>query len=274
EVIKLIEKSSSSIYTSANLKAWLRKCDDWVEALPAYAAYQIVPSESGYRILAWVQRSILEDMYRRHADDWALNVEEVMALEHVDIARRFLVNAMNLRAEAIRLSQRRNISEGEAARQIVRKKGWGYETAVLSAIVEETYNRLCLEVAEVSGKESVDRAQALEKVISRTPGKKNIFRPLLNKPRSSFTKSAERIVRENKLEERREKLVPLSLKRCRALPCVHVLTTLGPGETEINIQNWLEESMALFNVCRAYGLEEKVKKRVAHYRRILVSAGE
>ena len=277
EVHELIREGGHNFYTTPNLHAWLRKCDDWVEALPAYCAYRIVPVEGGrYKVEVWVQRSILEEMFRRHAEDWALNVEEVMALEHISIAREILVDLFKLRGEVERVAEEYHLSREEAARKVIMNHNLADEVANLAALVEDTYFNLCVEVAKKQSCDRTSRMKALRMIIREDEGEGNLVAAVL-KEISSKQASPSLILRLSieryGLKDRAENLRRLAYKRRRNLPSVHVLTTLGPGETQINVRNWLEETMALFNVSRFYGLEKKVWKRVEDYRKKFVAIG-
>ena len=47
EIQHLLRESGHHLYVTPHLQTWLRKCDDWIEALPAYASYAITPKENG-----------------------------------------------------------------------------------------------------------------------------------------------------------------------------------------------------------------------------------
>ena len=277
DIHQLIRDSGHNMYVTPNLKAWLRKCDHWVEALPAYASYEMVPRDGGYDVVTWVQRSILEDMYRRHAEDWALNIEEVMALEHVAIARKLLVAQLRLRQRVEQLATRQQMSEEEAIRQVVIEANLGDLVGALAALVEATYLNLCEEVAQARERDGASRLEALEGVIASDSSRRNVAGATLadlGRSPSRARKALAELTRPRRLQRRAQELRQLAMKRRREPPCAHVLTTLGPGETEVNIENWLQESMALFNVSRAHGVERQVKARVEDYRRRLVAVGK
>ncbi|RKY57499.1 MAG: hypothetical protein DRP95_06930, partial [Candidatus Latescibacterota bacterium] len=254
EVHRLIRESGPRLYVTPHLKAWLRHCDDWVEALPAYATYQIVPKDGGYEVSAWVQRSILEDMYRRHAEDWALNIEEVMATEHIALAREIL-------AEAEGLDDRSERGLLEAFR------GKERAVAAAAALVERVYREHPVEVAGIGEERGLGRMEALREFLSSLPEDHPVQR-VRNGDDPAI------LARQEGLRARAEALLPLADLPRRGLPCIHVLTTLGPGESEVYVRNWLEEAMALFVVSREYGLEDKVAQRVGEYRTRIVSVGE
>ena len=251
EVHRLMRGCGHIMYTTGNLKGWLRKCDDWIEALPAYAAYEIIPQETGpasYKVTTHVWRAILEEVYKQQAENWAMNIDEVMALEHVALAREILVKDRGLSDEA------------DVIREIVRRE-LVEETAGLAALIESMYFDQCKDIARRVEGHGLSRVEVLKQLIEN-----NEVLPSLD--------SISSVIEESGLAQRVEELRSLATKRRRELPSVHVLTTLGPGETE-NVENWLEESMALFNVSRAYDLEiTSVQKRVSDYEKRIYNLGE
>jgi len=278
EIHRLIRECGPNMYVTPNLRAWLRKCDDWVEALPAYASYEIVPrGGGGYDVRASVWRGIMEDMYRRHSEDWALNIEEVMAFEHIALARDIVVEAMDGVAETSRVASEEYLEPEEAVRRLLRRENERTrgETARrigdVAALVSATYETLCMEVAERRQRESLSRMEALREELSENTSGKNLVR--CARGEDDLAGAARGLVAREGLTEEADVLRTLALKRRRNLPSVHVLTTLGPGETEVNVRNWIEESMGLFNVSRAYGLEEEVQKRTEEYEARLTAVG-
>jgi len=266
EIQKLLLGGGHNIYVTPNMKGWLRKCDDWIEALPAYASYQIIPQDGSYKFRAWVQRSILEEMYRRCADDWALNIEEVMNLEHITLAREIVAKEFGL------LRERKSEEE---IRRLINKKGLFFETSGIAAIIEKTYLDFCDKVAQIVEKEEISRFLALKRVIEEEEG--NLVKKFLNKEKTKgnlFKDNLQDFLKDKGLEKRAKELLPLCSKPRRPLPNVHVLTTLGPGESEFNVKNWLEEAMLLFNICRAYNLEEKVREKTIIRRKWIMKVGE
>ena len=284
EVHELIRECGHRMYVTPNQRAWLRRCDDWIEALPAYATYEIIPGEGGsYKIRAWVQRGIMEDMYRRHAPDWALNIEAVMDLEHVALAREILAGEMGLVDEAEKIAAKDDPGPGawagareEAIRGLMKAKAQPADIAAVAAVVGAAYQNLCEQVARCRQDEDLCRMDALRTVLGRDASPGNLLaRARKNAARSKggLADACRRIVASNKLKSTADALAAHALKRRRNLPCIHVLTTLGPGETEVNVQNWLEESMSLFAVSRAYGLEDEAQARANGYRGRLVAVG-
>jgi len=273
QIHSLLRGGGHNIYVTPNMKGWLRKCDDWIEALPAYASYQIIPEDGSYKFRAWVQRSILKEMYTAHAQDWALNIEQVMDLEHIEIAREIIVRENHLQEETERAQEEESLEE--RARKIINEKGLFYETSVLAAIVEKVYFDFCKDVARLVEKEEIPRFLALRKIIEEK--EENLVKKLLREKKEkgySLKEILDEFLKRYSLQKKADKLLPFSKKRRRPLPCVHILTTLGPGESEFNVRNWLEEAMLLFNVSRAFNLEEKVNQRIKTWQRRIVNLGE
>ncbi|OPX22692.1 MAG: hypothetical protein B1H02_05835, partial [Candidatus Latescibacteria bacterium 4484_107] len=269
-VHRLIRECGHRMYVTSNLKAWLTKCNDWIEALPAYATYQIVPKEGGgYDIMAWVQRAILEDMYRRHAEDWAVNIEEVMASEHVALARDLLIEQKGLTGEADRRASEQQIPREEAVRQIAIENDWADEIVKGAARIEAVYNDHCVEVARLREDNDLTRMEALRSFLI------NFTAEHAESAENTKNKSLAVLSGLSDLggEKRQSPITEMALKKRRPLPNIHVLTTLGPGESEVNVQNWLEETMGLFNVSRAYGLEEEVEARIEAYQTRIIAVG-
>ncbi|MBN1900286.1 hypothetical protein JW926_03055 [Candidatus Sumerlaeota bacterium] len=275
EIQRLIREGGRNMYITPNLKAWLRRCTDWIEALPAYAHYEIVPDkEGGYQVYAFVQRFILELMYRLQAENWALNIEDVMNSEHVSLARELLVHNLKRNGKI-----KGEIDGEESIRRIVIEKGFDYEAAGLAALVTLSWENLCGKVARAQYDDGLSRRDALCKVLKTDNSKSNLVESFMDSGVQTDLKSAiDRIIDRNEksgyLKELRKKLLPMARKRRREIPNIHVLTTLGPGETEFNVQNWLEESMGLFNICRRFRLEEKVKEKLNEYRQRFVFLGK
>ncbi|GAJ19834.1 unnamed protein product, partial [marine sediment metagenome] len=144
----------------------------------------------------------------------------------------------------------------EEIRNIINEKELFSEVAAMAAIIERTYFDFCEDVARLAEREEISRFLALKKIIEEK--KKSLVRELLREKTEggcSLKKALTKFLRRHNLQKRAEEFLPLSQKRRRPLPSIHVLTTLGPGESEFNVKNWLEEAMLLFNVCRLYNLD-------------------
>ncbi|MFH1738159.1 MAG: hypothetical protein ABIH23_04065, partial [bacterium] len=268
-VRQLICDCGHRMYITPNLSAWLQHCEDWIEALPAYASYTITPREgSGYDIRPYVQRGILEDMFRRHAEDWALNIEEVMLSENAAVARELLAESLGLLNRAEEAAIQQNEPVEEAIRHLPEMVEHRDLIAGLSVLVEIAAEERAEDLARVMEAEGSTRIQALGAVLTNTSGDLQTALNAQDKHQAMLSALDARGA-VDRLPVYRD----IALARRRNLPNLHVLTTLGPGETDTHIRNWLEESMALFNVTRARSLEEKVQERIDEYEsRVLAAA--
>jgi hypothetical protein len=70
-----------------------------------------------------------------------------------------------------------------------------------------------------------------------------------------------------------ERLAAIADLPQRPLPTLHVLTTQSARMSDGYIRTWLEESMALYNVVRAHGLDDEVRERMAGYRARIADLG-
>jgi hypothetical protein len=264
----LIRQAGHNTYITPNLSAWLRHCRDWIEALPAYARYEMVATETGgYEIRGTVQRTILETMYKRHAADWAENINFVMDSEHIAIARHLLTPELGFEEEVQCYGDQWQVTREEATRQVLAKSDIASTIAGLAALVERVYVDSCLDVARACELSGVDRREA----VSETAEAASLVRSALKQAKSH--ESLDTILTGLDLRERANELLPLVHKVRRETPCVHVLTTLGPGETETYVRNWLEEAMALYNVTKANGLEVEVQDRLDGIRSRIAALG-
>jgi len=250
KIQKLLAGGGENIYITPDMKDWLKKCDDWIEALPAYASYQIIPQNGSYKFKAYVQRNILEEIYRANAESWALNIEEVMLTENISIAREIFAKNS--------------------------KPSFKNEIVYLAALVEKTSENLISEIGKKCEKEKVLRYDGLKKIIVENTGKKNLvyeFSRICNSKKSLKTQ-LENFVKKYKIVNKVDKYLLIINQLRRKPPSAHILTTLGPGESEFNVKNWLEEGMLLFNVIRNFGLQKKVEKRIELWKTNLIKIGE
>jgi len=262
EIENLLANGGENIYVTPDMKEWLRICDDWIEALPAYATYQIIPENGSYKFTAWVQRNILEEMYRTNAENWALNIEEVMLTENVFLARNILskILKINFKDEKQLIERTRN-----------KKK----EIAYISALIEKSYENMIRQISEICEREKLLRFEGLTLAINEVE-KGNLVKEFLKnyKGIKSLKNQLEKFLEEHCILELHEKYLSLVDYPKRNLPSIHILTTLGPGESELNVKNWLEESMLLFNIIRRHKLEEKVKGKMEIWRQNIIKIGE
>ncbi len=228
----LITDTGHNSTISPDPGAWLPYASDWVEALPAYAHYMIIPHNGAYRVVALTEREILEIIYKTSADSWAKNIEDVINRENVSVARRLVAGKYGCKQD-----------KEESIISFIRKNLKEREVGQVALLIEKTAGKNYKKLASFQ-EEGYSREEALLKL---TGSIKWTQKDLKNNSKSKFYAS-------------------LALQKKRPLPNVNVLTTLGPTETETNIANWLEEAMTLYVIEGEYGLEDEVKKKMAGYR--------
>ena len=228
----LITSTGDNSTISPNPGAWLRYASDWVEALPAYAHYVIVPQNGAYKVVALTEREILEIIYKSSADDWAKNIEDVINRENVSVARRLVAKRCGCKHD-----------KEEGIISFIRKNRKERETGKLALLIEKMADKDYRKVASLQ-EQGNSREKALLELASSM---KWSLKGLKDGPKTQFYTS-------------------LACEKKRLLPNVNVLTTLGPTETETNIANWLEETMTLYLIERECGLEDEVQKKMDFYR--------
>ncbi|MDY0169397.1 MAG: hypothetical protein RBS80_22830 [Thermoguttaceae bacterium] len=228
----VIVNTGSNTTISPNPSAWLPFASDWVEALPAYAHYAIIPKGEGYSVVAVTERDILEVIYKTCADDWARNIDDVVAREHAGIARKLVCAHHGCTAQ----DDRQRIA-------FLHDRDLAVEAARVACAVEQRARR---DFRKIAALQAAGRTR--REALAELYGSLDVTQC---KPRAGRTEHYARLVVEPE----------------RPLPNVNVLTTLGPTETELCIANWLEEAMTLYNIVTAHRLERKVADRRDAYRR-------
>ena len=259
---ELLSEGGENIYVTSGMKNWLKICDDWIEALPAYASYEIIPENGSYKFKPYVQRNILEEMYRINAENWAENINDVMLTENLQLAREIISLLLNIKYK----------DEEDLIEKIKRRK-LEKEVSMCAVLVEKTYENLIEEIGRICEKENILRLDALRKIIKE---RKDIIGEIFEKfnNKKSLKNILEEFIKKYTLEDRIEEYLKNVDRPRRDLPSVHVLTTLGPGETEFNVRNWLEESMLLYNLLKRKNLLKKVEEKMKIWRENIVKVGE
>lgn len=257
---ELLSEGGENIYVTPGMKNWLKVCDDWIEALPAYASYEIIPENGSYKFKPYVQRNILEEMYRANADSWAENINDVMLTEHLQLAREFIADLFKIKYK----------NEDELIKKLGKFKE---EVSMVAALIEKTYENLIENIGRICEKENILRFDGLKKIIEE---RKDIISeiPVEIKNKESFKKILQNLIKKYNLEEKVKEYLENFHRKRRNLPSVHVLTTLGPGETEFNVKNWLEEGMLLYNFIKKNNLSGKVEEKRKIWKENIIKVGE
>ncbi len=232
----LITSTGHNSTISPNPGAWLRYASDWVEALPAYAHYVIVPQDQGgYQVVALTEREILEIIYKSAADDWARNIQDVIHRENVSVARKLVARRCGGPDD-----------KEENVISYIQKHKKEPEVGKLALWLEKMANKDYRKLASLQ-----EQGNSRQEALSLLAG--------------SWKENPGDLKEEAKIQL----YASLAGEKKRALPNVNVLTTLGPTETEINIANWLEEAMTLYLIEQEHGLEEEVRKKRNSYREVI-----
>lgn len=248
---KLLRLAGDRIYGSPDY-GWLKVADHWIEAIPLFIK-ENVRIENGEETtrtvidIAGMEESFREEM----ADLWADNLCRVQDSEFLALARQCLAKAAeDIDEEALR---RRFLAEGADPKEI----------AALGFLFAEAYRRHAGEVQRLVEREELPPFEAARLILPGT----DLVRQVQKRREglASWRAAVVRVLREADctadLEAEIARLVPEALSPRRPLPALHVLTTQSAGMTEGYIRTWLEESMALYNVVKEFGLQEAVENR-------------
>ncbi len=268
EIENLLGFGGENIYITPNMDDWLTQCDDWVEALPAYAAYEIEPQNGNYRIKTRVEREALEDMIRSHAVHWKKNIENVLTSEFLHAARVVLARHMN--------------KKWGNPDDLLKKYDENRTVAVVAVLVEEIYYQAIDRITLLREQEHCPRLKALLQYCLNAKDFHPLLRDFFNEcdPSAKNFDKARSCLEERELVGRLDHFLACLAEPLRKMPALHILTTLGPGETEYNVKNWLEESMLLANIIEAYNLDREVQDKeeqwteaVTEAARLIISEG-
>ncbi len=269
---------------------WIIKVNDWIEAIPLFIHERVISREvkvgnetvNVETIQTEVDQDAMETFFRIHAEFWARNIDEVMELERVALARMLLVEseaALTKKADAL-IVENPALSRDEAARQVLNESGkYSEAIAQFTALIEESENEELDSIHRMVEKDAVPRRIALRRVLCETnlDSKKNLAGMAL-KEASGKTKLAAAVQKvfeskKKKLQSAFAKYERLAGLRTRPVSSLHILTTESAGMTEGYVQSWLEEEMALFNIIRDKGLEKEVVEEVKSYRKRILEVG-
>jgi hypothetical protein len=271
--------AGKSLHVTSNLGAWLSHVTHCIQALPAYAWYDIIdlPGDN-YEIMAACKRDFLEVMFKGNIEAIAEDIEDVMHSEHVAIARSILARRMNLTGQIDRIVEALktrgedvDASREEAIRLIMDRRGLREAVENLATLVEATYGNLEEEIGRYMVNNGVERVVALDMIIHENNTEANLVRgfcaatPASDLNGEATRQEAAESVTAHQLSPTREIMKGRAFLRRRDLPCFHNLTTLGPGETTTFLKTWLETGLSLHLFCQDNGLEDRVKTRLAEY---------
>jgi len=274
EMAELVKEGRQQFHATPNSLEWLKYADDWIEALPAYASYIIVPTEKGYRAMPYTERAVMEALYKSYAEAWTYNVEWAMQTEHLALARNYLLSRPEFNDRIKATMESENVDKEEAIRRLaeilVKEGALSVEDITnVAAIIWVSYFHLRPSIqarAQKIGYEA-DRYQLLQSELSLNQSEGNLY-ARLTQQQGTLAEDIQRVralTQERKLTKEAKRMEWTATNRRREIPALHVMTTLGPEETG-KIQSWVEESMSLYLICRQKGLEPEVARRQKAYK--------
>ncbi|MCM8802544.1 MAG: hypothetical protein NC827_04460 [Candidatus Omnitrophica bacterium] len=199
-------------------------------------------------------------MYRANAEYWAENINDVMLTEHLQLAREFIADLLKIEFK----------DEDQLIKKLEKYKN---EVSMCASLIEKMYENMVEELGRICERENLLRYEGMKKLIEE---KKDIIDEIIKnyESKKSLKKSLEDLVKKYNLEKKAEDYLNNFFRKRRNLPSVHVLTTLGPGETEFNVKNWLEEGMLLYNFLKRNNLIGKIEQRRKVWRENIIKVGE
>ena len=262
EMAKLVKQARNQVHATPNSPEFLKYCQDWVEALPAHASYYI---DDHGKVVPHTVRNIMKGLYLGYAEPWIENVEWAMQTEHVALARQFLVDRPEFAAQISAIMKKSGVDREEAVRLLVIQlvdagRINKQDIADVAAIIWQSYFYLRPKIAQEAEKAGygADRYEILKKFLYEDKSEGNLFSKLLSSVK------ADDVVSGHSLSSQAQRMLWTTLNKRRALPMLHIMTTLAPGETT-KIQNWIEEAMSLYLMCREHGFEPEVRRRYEAY---------
>ncbi|HEY3376852.1 MAG TPA: hypothetical protein VGL77_05095, partial [Armatimonadota bacterium] len=267
---RLVRQGGHRMYASPEY-AWLHHADHWVEAIPLFIKERVLVVDGVEVTETVIDQQTMEESFREQlADHWAINIDNVTDSEHVALAREILAR-----------SDARFAGDDTARAAAVAEHGLAEGVAALAAIIADGY-RLHAELVHLRAEhENCSRYDALRAILRENLANDHPMCTICVLHRDavaqSLTVSDAACVRlaseEASVRDEAARLQQIAHLPRRQLPALHVLTTQSARMSDGYIRTWIEESMALFNVVRAHGLEKEVKEKMGGYRRLISGIG-
>ncbi len=283
--VPVIDKKDETTDTN-----WIIQVDDWIEAIPLFIHERVVKRtvEIGNEevtielIETEVDQEAMEAFFRFHAEFWARNIDAVMDSEHVGLARRLLVQTDPSLCKAVNEIRQNNPdkNDDDAAWEVLADQSDIHEgIAALGVLVADAYRRCIDEVGRLIELKDISRIDAVERALPEfleTKEGASLNDVLRKKTAKTIASAAQSEVEKGnkKMAAEMQRLMPYVDRPTRKVPSLHILTTESAGMTEGYVQTWIEEEIALFNVIRNHGLEDKVKERMNQFRTRILSVGK
>jgi hypothetical protein len=260
----LVRKGGHRMYSSADY-SWLQFADHWVEAIPLFIKERVLVVDGVEVTETVIDQQAMEETFREQfADHWAIGIDNVMDSEHVSLARELLgLPGADDRARAAAVG-----TQADQVGALAALIGYGYSLhADLVNAKAEKDNQLRFDAIRdiLLHNIATNHPICLAAEMHRRAKANGIT---LGEAAVSILSEQDEPVRSEAV-----RLTALADAPRRALPALHVLTTQSARMSDSYVRTWLEESMALFNVIRAHGLDSEVQARMASYRGLISTLG-
>lgn len=261
---------------------WISKVGDWIEAIPLFIKERVVTRRTRVggeevdveSIETEVDQDAMEVFFRLHAEYWARNIDEVIALDYVGLARELLVASdpeLVRRVEAASTEAPGQSREEAIRRTVADVPALAGAVELVAAAVAVSADAVAPEIARAMEADGAEPRAALRAVLLADTNPTLLARAFAESaqtgaPLAETCLAVADAPERDRLQAFRTSLSGLATAPTRPYPNLHILTTESAGMTEGYVQSWLEEEMALYTVVRAHGLEAAVSERIARYR--------
>ena len=270
---QLVVLAGDRVYSSPDY-VWLEYTMHWIEAIPLFIKERIKLVDGVETAETVIDQKGMEQSFREGmADPWARNLAGTELSGYAALAR-----AMIFEDNAFSVGIDRTADFPRAWR--VSQEGNRDEVADLATAIALAAEDNAAAVNAYCEKNGSDRAAALQLMIQN--GSASGFWTAVAEVQAggkSWAEAAKQVsAKAEKNDKARytrihEQILPWTDLPRRPLPTLHVLTTQSANMTNGYIRSWLEESMALYNVVQANGLESAVRERMASYRSLSEKIG-
>lgn len=248
---KLTHLAGDRVYGSPDY-GWLEVADHWIEAIPLFIKEETHIEQGRECTQSAVDIAALEAAFREQmADRWAVNLRAVLDSEFLALARATLAAGGP------------DCDEDTARCRLLAVGADPHEIAALALLYRAAYRRHVMEIQLRVELEEQNAFEAARTILPISGELEEARR--LHAVTGSWRTAAAAVLRDfydgSGFEAELQRLLPEALRPRRPLPALHVLTTQSAGMTDAYIRNWLEESMALYNVVEDLDLVHLVAAR-------------
>ncbi len=274
---QLVPQGGDRVYASPDY-SWLEYANHWIEAIPLFIKERIRVVDGVETAETVIDQEGMEESFRESmADPWARN------LRHTEISGWCAIARLLLDDEADPRTADLGVQADAVRAWSVKEHGNADDVALLTAIIALAAESVAAAIsASVERDPTSDRPSAARAILF---GDTDALHPVWAATRAAVDKGKSWIDAAQKAvdsadDEARQRLDILrsdakslaDIPR-RPLPALHVLTTQSANMTDGYVRSWLEESIALYNIIDAHGLNDAVRERIQTYNREIETLG-